>query len=279
MFQFSLLTLNTFGLPWLAAQRLPRLVRELRRHSSAVICLQEIHQNAYLPVLKRELSGYPHFIFQPNRLAPKGGLLTASRVALEDNSFFPYQHRGRWMSTAFGDRFLHKGLLSTTLRMGGHSVVVANTHLNANYFADWSPTNRAALIQHGQVRQLADWVCAQPDDVLVVVCGDFNFPRGSYLYEELLVSSGLTDPLAHDPRPTYRPFPLVPSKWALPIDFVFLRVPPSLNVTVRADIRTIEDSGAPSGWRRFLTDHCALTLDLTWKDGAQRAQEAARALS
>ena len=263
--RFSLLTLNSFGLPFFVAwRRLPRLMRELHRHSASVICLQEIQQNSYLPLVVRGLSGYRHFAFHPNRFAPKGGLLTASRLALESSLFSLYHNRGRWLSVTFGDRFLGKGMLATHLRIGGRRLAVVNTHLNANYSGDWSPNNSFARIQREQVAQLAAWARAQPEDVLVVVGGDFNFPRGSFLYDELLATSGLTDPLANDPRPTYRPFSVIPSKWALPIDFVFIRVPPRLNVSVKADIITIEDTCAPIVRRRFLTDHCALTLVLTW---------------
>jgi endonuclease/exonuclease/phosphatase family metal-dependent hydrolase len=262
---FSLLTLNSFGLPFfLARRRLPRLVRELHQQSAAVICLQEVQQNAYLALFRQGLRRHGHHAFQPSRFAPMGGLLTASRLPLEGSGFSQFRHHGRWLSPSFGDRFLRKGLLAARLLIEGQALVVLNTHLNANYSGDWSPGNSFARILRTQVRQLAAVVRAQPPDAVVVVCGDFNFPRRSFLYEELMARSGLHDPLAHDPRPTYRPFPLVPAKWAIPIDFVLVRIPPTLAASVRADIMPMEDSAAATPRQRFLSDHCALTLELSW---------------
>ncbi len=267
----SLLALNTFGLPFfLARPRLPRLIRELRRYPHSVLCLQEVQQNHYLRLLLRGLTGYMHFAYQPGRFAPKGGLLTAAQWPLERSRFAPYRQRGHWLSPAVGDRLLDKGLLTVHLHFHGLPVTVLNTHLNANYSGDWSPTNPFARVLREQVRQLAHWVRAQPQDNLVIVCGDFNFPRDSFLYAELLAESGLTDPLADDPRPTYRPFGPIPAKYALPIDFVLYRAPAGLAHSPSADIFPMEDSAQPGARRRFLSDHCALTLTLSWPDGAAR---------
>ena len=260
-----MLTLNAFGLPmFLASRRWPRLVRELHRHPVSVLCLQEIQQNHYLRQLLSDLKGYEHFAYHPHRLAPRGGLFTASRLPIERNDFAPYRHRGRWLSAAAGDRFLGKGFLSTHLQLGGVPIAVLNTHLNANYSGDWSPANGFARVLHEQVRQLAEWVMAQPREAMLIICGDFNFPRPSFLYQALMHDTGLIDPLADDPRPTYRPFGGIPKKWALPIDFVLVRPPSHVPINMKADIVPFEDSAAVHAHRRFLSDHCALTLHLTW---------------
>jgi endonuclease/exonuclease/phosphatase family metal-dependent hydrolase len=120
-------------------------------------------------------------------------------------------------------------------------------------------------IQLDQVRHLAALVNQQPQDALVIVCGDFNFPRGTFLYDQLLSDSGLHDPLAEDPRPTYRPFPLLnKEKWAIPIDFVLVRAPDSRQLHYEADIIEIQDSSRMLRPQRFLTDHNALTLRAHW---------------
>jgi endonuclease/exonuclease/phosphatase family metal-dependent hydrolase len=265
MVQFSLLTLNAFGLPfYLARRRLPLLIRELQHHPRTVLCVQEVQQNHYLQLFLSGLTGYSHFAFHPSRLAPKGGLLTASQLPLAHSQFLVYRQRGRWLSSAIGDRYLDKGLLAVHLTVGGVAVSVLNTHLNANYSGDWSPANAVARILREQVRQLAHWVHDQPPEALVIVCGDFNFPRDSFLYSELMAESGLTDPLAADPRPTYRPFGPIPAKYALPIDFVLYRAPAGLNLIAAADIFPVEDRAQADARQRFLSDHNALTLNLTW---------------
>lgn len=265
MHEFSLLTLNGFGLPFfLAHGRWPRLVRELERHPRTVLCLQEVQQNHYLNILLRGLTRYPHHAFRRRQLAPHGGLFTASQLPLRKHDFVPYLERGRWWSAAAGDRYLGKGMLAVHLLAADLPITVLNTHLNANYSGDWRPTNGYARVLARQVDQLCAWVRQQPASSLVVVCGDFNFPRRSHLYRDLVADAGLTDLLADDPRPTYRPFGPIPARFALPIDFVLYRPPAGVPVRARADLLDIEDSRAHHPRGRFLTDHRALTLHVQW---------------
>lgn len=260
-----LLTLNTFGLPlFLGWRRLARISRKLDESPFSVLCLQEIQQNAYVPLLLRALSRFQHHAFELNVFAPKGGLFTAARLPLHASRFIGYQNRGRPLSPGFADWALNKGVLVSELTVQGRRVVILNTHLHANYAGNWDPNHAMARIQRDQVRHLVTLVREQPRDALVVVCGDFNFPRGSFLYDELLGEAGLDDPLANDPRPTYRPFPLFPNKYALPIDFVLIRQPKWPGLRLRADIVQIQDADRTFPHQRFLTDHNALTLEASW---------------
>ncbi len=65
-------------------------------------------------------------------------------------------------------------------------IVVLNTHLSANYSVNWDTGNHYARIEHSQLQQLAGIVRAQPPEALVVAAGDFNIPRGSWLYNDFL---------------------------------------------------------------------------------------------
>jgi len=72
MGEFSLLSLNTFGIPfYLGWGRLSRLTRELDRLHVTAICLQEIQQNAYAHLIQRGLTSYPHSAYERYRYAPK----------------------------------------------------------------------------------------------------------------------------------------------------------------------------------------------------------------
>ncbi len=266
MTEFSLLSLNTFGLPlFLGLGRLQRLTKQLDHYDASILCFQEIQQNAYVPFLNRGLPAYPHHAFETNLFAPKGGLFTAARVPLHTSHFVPYENRGRMLSAGFADWVLNKGVLVSQLELNGQTIVVMNTHLHANYRGQWHPENPTSRIQLDQVLHLAAMVNEQPRDALVLVCGDFNFPRESFLYEELLNASHLRDPLAQDPRPTYRPFPLMSKeKFAQPIDFVLMRAPATHTMQVQADIVEIQDAERAFAAQRFLTDHNALTLNIRW---------------
>lgn len=265
MSEFSLLSLNTFGLPlFLGWNRLTRLMRQLDPLAT-VLCLQEIQQNAYVSILQRGLTRHHHQAYASNFFAPKGGLFTAACEPLQDIEFVAYENRGRAFSTGFADWALNKGVLVTRLQQDGLPIIILNTHLHANYAGNWTPAHATSKIQRDQITHLASMIREQPDNAVVITCGDFNFPRNSFLYEELVSLSGVLDPLAADPRPTYRPLPGMSSeKWALPIDFCFVRLPNRQGIELQADIVEIQDTSKPTRIRRFLTDHNALTLRVTW---------------
>lgn len=263
--QFSLLTFNTFGLPFfLGWSRLERLPQALASYDTTLLCFQEIQQNAYIPLLQRLFSHYPHYAFEPHHLAPKGGLLTFSRTPLLAEQFVGFRNRGHWRGLGFGDWALNKGVLRTMLEVEGHPISVLSTHLHANYAGDWQPENSMAKIQLDQVSHLAEVVRQQPEDALVITCGDFNFPRGTFLYEEFLAQSGMQDALAEDPRPTYRPFPLIPAKWKISLDFLFVRLPQWAGLHLQADVFPVEDTNKRWAHQRFLSDHNALSLKAIW---------------
>lgn len=234
---------------------------ELNRVAPTVICLQEIQQNIYVPILERHLTEYSHLASFRHQYAPKGGLFTAS-VFPGSSEFHPFPNRGKPVSIGFADWALYKGVLVTTLEIGDQKVVVMNTHLQANYLGDWELTNEQARIELEQVKFLSGLARSQPADAWVFACGDFNFPRQTPPYEWMANESGLIDPLADDPRPTYRPFPLVPAKWHMSLDYFFYRRPEGDETPVMANIVPIENSTAGWYFQRFLTDHHALVLNI-----------------
>jgi len=263
--EFSLLSLNTFGIPFfLSWGRLVRLARELERHGPTVVCLQEIQQNAYTPLLIRHLATYPYRAIFPYIYAPKGGLGVFSRIPLIQQRFESYLDRGLRFFITFADWALFKGVLVVHLQVDGVDIFVINTHLNANYSGDWHRKNPLALVQLSQVQKICTLLEGLPSNALTILCGDLNFPRTSFLYEELVTKNGLIDPLRDDLRPTYRPFPLVSSSWKTSLDYILYRTPQGKDFSVRADILPIEDSSQKGPLRRFLTDHYALSLNIRW---------------
>jgi endonuclease/exonuclease/phosphatase family metal-dependent hydrolase len=264
---FSLLSLNTFGVPfYLSVGRIKRLAAEINRLNPTVACLQEVQQNAYLPLLQRGLAAYPQLTFYRNALAPKGGLFTASDPISPGmkGEFHPFGNQGKPVSIGFSDWALNKGVLLVELEFHEHRFVILNTHLQANYRGNWRLSNEQTQIQLDQVKDLVKLIQSQPVDAWVIVCGDFNFPRQSPAYQEMISQSGLSDALADDPRHTYRPFPLVSRKWQTSLDYIFYRIPAGEDPTVTADILPIENTFAVLPYQRFLTDHNALTLNIRW---------------
>src|SRR5262249_28343649 len=182
---FSLLTLNCFGVPTPTTHpRLLALARELNARDDQIVCLQEVQSHAYRRLLMRACDSYPHAAYAPFVHAPKGGLLTLARLPLAAVEFTLYRSREVPYPLSLMDWLLHKGILATRLDYAGVSIVVLNTHLNANYGGNWDRRSSYTRSEAEQLRQLADIVRAQPPEALVVAAGDFNFPRDSWLYEE-----------------------------------------------------------------------------------------------
>lgn len=273
--QFSLLTLNCFGVPTFATRpRLLALARELNQSPYDVVCLQEVQTHAYARLLTAACTAYGASASEPFLYAPKGGLLTLALAPIARQEFILYRERSVVSPPALMDWALHKGVLLTELAVGGWMVVVLNTHLNANYLGRWGKGGRYAEIERRQLLQLAEIVRAQPADALVVAAGDFNIPRGSWLYDEFLEASGMYDPLADDPRPTLRLPPGLPARLAMPIDFTMLRLPALPGLTVRSGYcldRRLPLTGRRAG---YLSDHIGVELRLAWDDGPQRRPEA-----
>jgi mRNA deadenylase 3'-5' endonuclease subunit Ccr4 len=262
---FSLLSLNTFGVPfYLSTGRIKHLSAELNQVAPTILCLQEIQQNTYLPLLRQGLTSYPHLTFFRNRFAPKGGLFTATSpdCIVKQSEFFPYPNQGRPLSIGFSDWALNKGILLVSLEFQERCFTIMNTHLQANYLGDWRLSNKQTKIQLDQVSYLVELTQSQPKDAWVILCGDFNFPRHAPAYQQMLTHSGLTDALADDPRSTYQPFPLVSAKWRTSLDYIFYRMPTGETAHITADVIPVVNSVAKRSFQRFLTDHNALLLNI-----------------
>ena len=263
---FSLLTLNCFGgSNWSVARRLPTVMRELERLAPHVVCLQEVQSPLALRLFTAASTHFSTHAFLPGLRFPFGALFTLAHGPIGAHHFIRYHDEGRWLGPTFMDRLTRKGVLVTHLQRTPLPITVLNTHLLANYGANWGVDNRAALAQQRQLGQLAEIVRNQPQDTLVLVAGDFNIPRGCWLYEEFIARSGLTDALAGDERPTYRPFPGVPARYALPIDFVFLRAPAGLTVETETTLRFADQVPYVGGGTGYLSDHLGVQVTLRWQ--------------
>lgn len=262
---FSLLTLNCFGAPTpTTRRRLRALAEAIEGDGYDVVCLQEVQTHAYRSLLIEATPSYPAAAHAPHLHAPRGGLLTLARATLEHRQFVLYRDRDISGAPAVMDWLLYKGVMLTRLRCGDLPVSVLNTHLNANYSGDWGRGNRYAEVERRQLLQLAELAAAEPAGALVVVAGDFNIPRGSWLYEEFLAAGGLSDPLAGDRRPTYRPLPGLPARYLHPIDFAFVRAPALPALQISADLRFARPVAAMRGAEIFVSDHLGVELRVSW---------------
>ena len=262
---FSLLTLNSFGAPGMGARpRLRALAQEINDAGYSMVCLQEVQAHRYRLLLTDACRDcYPEYAYKHFVHAPKGGLLTLSRLVIIRSEFVLFRERGLWYTPAITDGILLKGILVTHARLGDVPIVVMNTHLTANYTGDWSANSLFARQEQRELQQIAELVNAQPESALVLVCGDFNIPRGSWMYSSLLAHTGLCDPLEGDTRPTFRPHRGMGRHYAAPIDFTLYRAPESLKLRFESRLR-FEQPILIGGRKQHLSDHLGVELCLSW---------------
>ena len=261
---FSLLTLNCFGL-WLpnTKRRLTRLAKELDQSRYDVVCLQEIQLHAYQRLLVDGCASYSYSAHEPYVHCPKGGLLTLSRIPITSTSFEPYAERGLWYTPMLLDKLFYKGMLITNLTWNKIPIMIINTHLLANFAGDWERHGMYARVEEKQLRQLAQTVRSQPTESMIIVVGDFNIPRGGELYNDFLAHSGLTDLLAGDTRPTLR-IPIgAPSRFALPIDYILMRLPGERSLKIDCDLCFLDKYWINSRHQTYLSDHHGIEIHIT----------------
>jgi endonuclease/exonuclease/phosphatase family metal-dependent hydrolase len=264
---FSLLTLNCFGVPTPSTRRrLLALAREINERQLTVVCLQEVQTHAYRRLLIRSSTAYVANAFIPFMHAPKGGLLTLTSLPIEQTSFTLYRERGQWYTFAVADWILHKGVLATHMTFHGQPVVVFNTHLTANYTGDWSRRNRYARHEQSQLQQLAELVNTQPQETLVVVAGDFNIPRGGWLYKEFIAATDLFDAMAYDKRATFRPPRGVPARYKTALDYVLVRAPRLPGLEIESNLCFEEKVQLSSRRQGYLSDHFGIQIEIRWEE-------------
>jgi endonuclease/exonuclease/phosphatase family metal-dependent hydrolase len=263
-----LLSLNCLGVPFLPGTRarLATLGRDLDASDLDIICLQEIQFAGFVPLLRARLPGFPHVAHVPFLHAPKGGLMTFSRRPLAGREFTLYRTSGHVYTPAVADWLLRKGVLATRLTVGDTPVVVLNTHLLANYSGDWSPYNRFARQQQQQLAQLEEVVNAIEPEALLLLAGDFNVPRGSWLYDAFVHGTRLQDLMADSAAPTYRRAFLMPGRYAQAIDFVFARPPAGRRLRASARLVYEDQVELVNGWTSYISDHYGIRAELELDD-------------
>lgn len=239
------------------------LARVLEQSPYQIVCLQEIQLHTYQNLLVNGCASYPFALFESYVHCPKGGLLTLSRIPTMSTSFVPYSKRGYWYTPMLLDRLFFKGMLITKFTWNDMPIVMINTHLVANFAGDWERRGMYARVEELQLRQLAETVQSQPRDAILFVVGDFNIPRGSGLYRDFLVHSGLIDPMADDTRPTLRmPF-RVNSRFSFAIDYVLVQVPDKYSCKIDCDLCFASKYWITDGYEGYLSDHYGIETRMT----------------
>jgi endonuclease/exonuclease/phosphatase family metal-dependent hydrolase len=148
---------------------------------------------------------------------------------------------------------MRKGAQMASVATPDGELIVVNTHLSANRDGEWSRENPYVRAQRAELHHLAGELAALDTAARVVLVGDLNVPRDAAVLRDFIAAAGLTDVLAGDQRPTYRPtaeFPAPPA-----FDHVLVRGGPAC----RADLVFQDPVTVADGRSAYLSDHYGIS--------------------
>jgi endonuclease/exonuclease/phosphatase family metal-dependent hydrolase len=236
--------------------RLRALGVVLEQSGYDLVCLQEVAFRQHATLIRRAARRYGHHAYSGAVLL-EGGLVLLSRLPIRTVHFTRYPRIG----PARAEYLMRKGAQVAVVDTPDGPLAVVNTHLSANRDGDWSPANRYTPIARAELGHLAGELAGLDPGLPVVAVGDFNVPRTAGTLAAFLAAAGLTDAMAGDTAPTYRPTP----RWPAPpaFDHVLVRSAPGRTLSARARIVLREPVPLPGGRRGFLSDHYGVEAVLT----------------
>ncbi len=192
----KLLTLNIWSLPVGFSQsrrwRLEKIAEEIQKQDPDIVFLQECWLSRDVKKIGRILHKYSAVL--PTSFINYGGLAVFSKTALTAQKM-EYFHTCTEYSAI--EMLAHKGVIVCQVK--NLPVLFLNTHL----YAGCSAKNRA--IQRMQVQEILQHINNIPNDIRVVIGGDFNLPPEllmQYTKNSLVSLARLSDP-TFDPRNKY----------------------------------------------------------------------------
>ncbi|TDU91705.1 endonuclease/exonuclease/phosphatase family metal-dependent hydrolase [Kribbella voronezhensis] len=218
----SVASLNTRGTPLLGS-RLAERYRAIGEYFEAgdvdVVSFQEVLTYWHLRQLTAGLPSFRYAGYRPSALGPAGGLVTMSRRRLVGTVYqrFPRLPGRSAAALPRRSRLTAPWKGSLMVRLAEPSLRVINTHLLANFDADWTEQSRYYEVHRHQLAALTSIV--ESIDGPLVVTGDFNISRDSSLFAEFVEKSRLADAFEDCP-PTFHPEYLGPGQRAHCIDFL-----------------------------------------------------------
>lgn len=223
------LNIAGFPLPRYAHARAEAFCRLINETDATMINLQEVHGYPLFWHLRKRLRSFPFVAFKPGIFGPKAGLVTFSKLPIQDVTFFSLlpatrslDRRQRPKQAIFESH--HKGVLITQL--ANRPVTFMNVHLNPNKDGDWSIGNRFYSLHKAQLvtlNELADQ--ARFRDSVVIMSGDFNLAKDCDLFPAFAREGGWTDVFDDDASQTFHAEFLSPGRTAHCIDYLLVRDP------------------------------------------------------
>ncbi|KAL0095573.1 DNase I-like protein [Phycomyces blakesleeanus] len=194
MNDLSVLTLNCWGLYFIAKQRKTRLraiADALSNENHDIVTLQEIWMLEDFEYLKSKVENVLPFSNYYYSGALGSGLAILSRFPIVSTSYFRYTLAGRPLKIFHGDYYVGKGCASACINHPDIGIIeVFTTHLHAGY-GDVDEYEGHRVTESWELSNLLRASAAQGRQVIAT--GDFNSIPTSYNYALLKKHAFMTD--------------------------------------------------------------------------------------
>jgi len=185
-------TWNVWGIPEVVAPhldaRIAAVAPALAELEPDVVALQEVWESEHAELLVEAFR--EHGLVHSLHVGGDGreaGLLVASRHPIRERAFHPYSMGGVPLVPWHADFAVDKGVTLVEVDAPCGRVVVANTHLQANYGA--LPYQAVRLSQAVELAR----ALSEVDDLPLVVAGDVNSEMRELPFRALRARAGLQD--------------------------------------------------------------------------------------
>jgi len=264
MSAFSFDTLKGFFASREINQRQEKIADILASADADIVALQEIHTYFVLKLLRSKLTSYPHVIYKKFLYGPKGGLVTFSKLPLEEVKYTNFQKRGSLFNTSFIARVTRNGILSCKLKT--LPIYVLNTHASPNLDHDHSENNRFVKYIVTQLNQIAKFTNQlSSNKQAVIVAGDLNTGKDSDSYKNFIKKANLTDVFSKFSYPTQHQEFLPKNKTVKCIDYIFVGSDNAKINVLRTSYLFTKKYLLKKGKLRYLSDHIGLKADFNFQ--------------
>jgi len=271
--QLSIVTFNIKGTPSFSKSTIKRLTevgKFLNNENPDIVNLQEVFTYKHLEVLKNKLANYPYCLYKRALIGPKGGLVTFSKLKPIESRYIAYSYplslivnlfsKG-WIRVIFRNLLSGKGSLFSKFLSG--KIIVVNTHMVANPTHNWSSTNKFNRIYSASIERLKDNIKGldkYKKYKLIILTGDFNIPKNSVFYRNLIQSLGVKDVYEDFDLPTFKKVFLPKGEKGKRLDYILLKSSvKDLTIEKRGHLfeKPLIEKKVNKG---FLSDHIALKV-------------------
>lgn len=197
---FSFDTLRGFLQSTNILQRINKIGELLEKEQADVILLQEVHTYLVLNLLKTKLRSYPYLAYKQYVYGPRGGLVIFSKHPFEHLEYTNYKRKGSLLNKSVVAHIIQNGIL--TIKIKKQPIYFLNTYITPNMDYNFTKNNRFARYIEYQLRQLAYVIKQFSSQGDVIIGGDFNTDKKSYLYKTFTELSKTTDIFEKDTMPT-----------------------------------------------------------------------------